>query len=26
MLSPPQRELIAHVQATADSALLSHRR
>jgi hypothetical protein len=26
MLSPPLRELIAHVQATADSALLSHRR
>jgi Golgi phosphoprotein 3 (GPP34) len=26
MLSPPQRELIAHVQATADSALLSQRK
>jgi hypothetical protein len=26
MLSPPQRELIAHVQATADSVLLSHRK
>jgi hypothetical protein len=26
MLSPPLRELITHVQATADSALLSHRK
>jgi hypothetical protein len=26
MLSPPLRELITHVQATADSALLSQRK